>query len=159
MRYTITIKYNNKEISFKGTKALEGKWELKDFLKKVREISGITDSTLQLKTDISPKRMKLLESGDIEFTPDDIKVLQSVYKLPKKMLKILDDDKPLWTKRIIEMRSQYHYTQKQVSEFLGIAQTTYAGYETGRNEPDIKTMIKLSDLYKVDLNYLMGRYK
>ncbi|WP_010250240.1 helix-turn-helix transcriptional regulator [Acetivibrio cellulolyticus] len=36
-----------------------------------------------------------------------------------------------------KIRKEKGLTQVQLSEILGIAQTTYAGYETGRYEPDI----------------------
>lgn len=54
-----------------------------------------------------------------------------------------------------------HYgnkTQAEVAEKLHISRTAYAGYESGRNEPDLKTLVKIADLYGVSLDYLAGRY-
>lgn len=58
-----------------------------------------------------------------------------------------------------ELRQNKSLTQTQISEQLGIAQTTYAGYETNKHEPDLKMLIKIADLYKISLDYLTGRYK
>lgn len=159
MRYDITVRYKNKEITVKGSKQLEGTWDLKDFISKTREISGLTYGQIHLMTDISEKRMKAIESGEIGISEENILVLQRVLKFPKKIVSIVSDkEKPLWAIRITELREEHYFTQTDVSKALGIAQTTYAGYETGRHEPDFETMIKIADIYKVSLDYLIGRY-
>lgn len=61
-------------------------------------------------------------------------------------------------KKLKELRKQSGMTQKVVSEKLNIAQTTYAGYETGKHEPNADTMKKIAELYKTSLDYLYGRY-
>lgn len=60
--------------------------------------------------------------------------------------------------RLKELRLKHEYSQKDVSEKLNIAQTTYAGYETGKHEPNIKTLTALANLYGVSLDFLTGRY-
>ena len=57
------------------------------------------------------------------------------------------------------LRKEKGLTQDQLSKLIGIAQTTYAGYETGRYEPDIETLIKIADYFKVSVDYLVGRFK
>ena len=61
--------------------------------------------------------------------------------------------------KLKEIRKQHNLTQQKVAEHLGITQSTYAYYETGRNEPDLETLKKLADLYNCSLDYLVGRYK
>lgn len=56
-------------------------------------------------------------------------------------------------------RENNNYTQKQVAELLHISQQAYAHYETGKREPTIDKLIKLADLYKVSIDFLVGRYK
>jgi transcriptional regulator with XRE-family HTH domain len=56
-----------------------------------------------------------------------------------------------------KLRKEKCLSQEQFSKILGIAQTTYAGYETGRYEPDLTTLIKIADFHKVSLDYLTGR--
>ncbi|MFC4768499.1 helix-turn-helix domain-containing protein [Effusibacillus consociatus] len=48
-------------------------------------------------------------------------------------------------------------TQQEIADALGISRARYAHYENGRNEPDIKTLIRLADLFEVKVDYLLGR--
>lgn len=61
--------------------------------------------------------------------------------------------------RLKEKRAKKKFTQKDVAELLGISQSTYAYYESGRNEPDLETLKKIADIYETSLDYLAGRYK
>lgn len=58
-----------------------------------------------------------------------------------------------------KLRKEKGMTQSELSKVLGIAQTTYAGYETGKSEPDLNTLTKIADYYKISLDFLTGRYK
>lgn len=60
--------------------------------------------------------------------------------------------------RLKELRNSNKLTQQEVSEKLDIAQTTYAGYETGKHEPSADTLRKLAELYKTSVDYIIGRY-
>lgn len=60
------------------------------------------------------------------------------------------------TNRIRELRKENKLTLKQLGDFLGLAESTISQYETGKREPDIKTMVKLSEYFHVSLDYLMG---
>lgn len=56
-----------------------------------------------------------------------------------------------------KLRLINNYSQVQVAEKLGLAKMTYHNYETGRNEPNIKNLIKIADFYNVSIDYLVGR--
>lgn len=56
------------------------------------------------------------------------------------------------------LRKERKLTQKAVAESLGIAQQTYAGYESGKHEPNIETAIRISDFYGLSLDYVTGRF-
>lgn len=56
------------------------------------------------------------------------------------------------------LRKKHNLTQDKFSNILGIAQTTYAGYETNKHIPDIFILIKISDYFNISLDYLTGRY-
>lgn len=158
MRYDITVKYKNKKITAKGPKELEGIWELKDFLKLIREKQNISYNKIHLLADISPTRLKAMENGEIDITDEYLPALQKIYKFPKKFLDLTNEkERPIWANRLIYLRTDNYYTQKQVAEALGISQQTYAGYETGKHQPDLETLIKIADLYKVSLDYIAGR--
>jgi len=48
-------------------------------------------------------------------------------------------------------------TQMQLAEKLGVGRTTVGEYEAGRNEPDVKMLIKLADIFDISLDELLGR--
>lgn len=56
------------------------------------------------------------------------------------------------------LRKTYKLTQKEISIKLGVAQQTYAGYENGKHEPSIETIIRLCDIFNVTMDYLTGRW-
>lgn len=62
-----------------------------------------------------------------------------------------------FSNRIKELRKHYEYTQKEMGEKLGIATITYFKYEHGENEPNYNTLIKLSNIFNVSIDYLLGK--
>lgn len=48
------------------------------------------------------------------------------------------------------LRESYHYTQAEVSKYLGISQPAYLKYEKGTVEPSMEAIEKLATLYGVD---------
>ncbi|MBQ8615177.1 MAG: helix-turn-helix transcriptional regulator [Clostridia bacterium] len=60
-------------------------------------------------------------------------------------------------KRLKELRKKLNLTQTEVSTKIGIAQTTYSHYEIGNSQPDIATLVKLADFYKVPIDALVER--
>ena len=49
-----------------------------------------------------------------------------------------------------ELRLKAGYTQKQVYDMLGIRQSTFSAWETGRAEPSADMLLKLCKLYHVN---------
>lgn len=62
-----------------------------------------------------------------------------------------------FSERIKELREHNEYTQKQMAEKLGIATVTYVKYERAENEPNYNTLLKLSDIFNVSVDYILGR--
>jgi len=60
---------------------------------------------------------------------------------------------------ITRLRLNRGYTQQEISDAIGIARQTYAGYERGRHEPSIETLISLAEVYGVSLDLIAGRYE
>ena len=60
-------------------------------------------------------------------------------------------------RRIRDLREDHDLTQKQVAQILGMSQTGYSKYETGENDIPTAVLIKLADLYKTSIDYLLGR--
>lgn len=57
------------------------------------------------------------------------------------------------------LRKENNLSQEQIAEKINVSQRAYAHYEKGDRQPNIETMIKLADYYKISLDYLTGRYK
>ena len=58
--------------------------------------------------------------------------------------------------RIKELREDSDMSQKEIASYLCVAQNTYCNYENGKREIPIPLLIKLSEFYKVNLEYLLG---
>lgn len=56
--------------------------------------------------------------------------------------------------RLKEARIKKEYTQEQIAEKIGIAKSTYTGYEKGNREPNVNTIGKLMEELGVDANFL-----
>lgn len=53
------------------------------------------------------------------------------------------------------LRNVNKWSQTKVARLLGIASSLYQHQESGRSKPSISTLIRLSELYSVDLKYLI----
>ncbi len=61
--------------------------------------------------------------------------------------------------RIIKfLRKRMSLTQRAVAENIGVAQQTYAGYESGKHEPSIEIAIRLANFYNLSMDYITGRF-
>ncbi|MED4455944.1 helix-turn-helix transcriptional regulator [Metabacillus fastidiosus] len=61
--------------------------------------------------------------------------------------------------KLINERKRKNYTQKRVADYLGITRPAYTAYERGTRQPDYEILKKLSDLYEVSTDYLLGKVK
>lgn len=59
------------------------------------------------------------------------------------------------TRNLYKFREAHNYTQDKVSKYLNITRQAYSNYETGKRNPDIDLLIRLSELYGVTLNQLI----
>lgn len=163
MNYPVTVRYNNKTVNFKVSKSqLSGTFKLHDFLKHVRCIYQHEIETVHMLLDWPTEECLQMENNEIPITQEYLKEFAIQYHLPKKLAKIgIEPNKERQLElgaRLYQLRNKNLKTQLEVAYAIDVARTTYAGYETGQNEPDIKTLIKLADLYGVSLDYLVGRY-
>ena len=53
-----------------------------------------------------------------------------------------------------EARLRKGYTQEQVAEKIGVAKSTFTGYEKGNREPNMFTVSKILDALEIDANFL-----
>lgn len=59
--------------------------------------------------------------------------------------------------RLRDLREDNDLTQLDVAKYIGTTQQYYSKYETGRHELPIRFLYKLSELYNVSADYLLGR--
>ena len=62
----------------------------------------------------------------------------------------------VFTSRLKKAREYNGVTQHEVAKALKISQSTYAGYESGRAEPNIELIAMMSKLYRVTTDWLLG---
>lgn len=59
--------------------------------------------------------------------------------------------------RIKELRKKGNIKQTELCQTLGITQGALSGWENERYEPDIKSLKKMTDIFNVSMDYLLGR--
>lgn len=60
-------------------------------------------------------------------------------------------------KNLILLRKEFNMNQLDLANRLGVTQQTISKYEKGIREPDHSTLIKLSDIFDVSIDYLLGK--
>ena len=73
-----------------------------------------------------------------------------------KILLTMEDIKIEVGKRIKESRKLSGYTQKQVAGILLMTQQQYSRFENGIFELSYSQLIKISELFDVSVDYLLG---
>lgn len=59
--------------------------------------------------------------------------------------------------RLEDLRVDSDKTQAEIAEYLGCQREVYRRYEKGTRQIPIDLLIKLADLYHVNLDYMVGR--
>lgn len=67
-----------------------------------------------------------------------------------------EKQKHILAKNLRKYRLKNNLLQKDVAKYLNVVLSTYSQYETGKSNPDYETLIKLSRLYKVSIDELVG---
>lgn len=82
---------------------------------------------------------------------DDCQLVEhQLYKIPNEREKIMSN-------RLKELCSSVGLTQKELATFLGVAQPTLSGWESGRFQIDYDSLIKIADYFNTSIDYLLGR--
>lgn len=63
----------------------------------------------------------------------------------------------MFDERLKSLRKKCGYTQISLAETLGVSKGTVAMWETGKRTPDFETLIRLSDLFDVRTDYILGK--
>lgn len=59
--------------------------------------------------------------------------------------------------RLKLLRKQKHMSQLSLAMKLNTIQMSISRYETGKREPDLKTLILIADFFDVSIDYLLER--
>ena len=59
--------------------------------------------------------------------------------------------------RLKLLRKEKDFSQEDLGKKVGVARTSVANYETNRNYPTSEILEKLSDVFCVSVDYLLGR--
>ena len=61
-----------------------------------------------------------------------------------------------FAERLKELRKQANLTQVELAKRLGIGQSSYADWERGRKKPTQEHLVKISQVFSVSIDYLVG---
>lgn len=53
------------------------------------------------------------------------------------------------------LRLKHKLTQEELGEKLYLSKTSISSYEIGKNEPNVETIIAISDLFKISIDELL----
>lgn len=59
-------------------------------------------------------------------------------------------------KRIRDLREDKDLTQRELAEALHCSQQVYSNYELGQRDIPTEVLIRLSDYYRVSVDYILG---
>ena len=57
--------------------------------------------------------------------------------------------------RLKEIRKNRNVSQQKLADHLGVTRSTIAMWENGNNQPDIETLIRISDYFCITVDYLL----
>lgn len=63
----------------------------------------------------------------------------------------------IFGERLKEIRTEKHLTQDDVAKMLNVSGNTIYAWEKDKQEPSMATLLKLSEILEVSLDYLFGK--
>lgn len=58
---------------------------------------------------------------------------------------------------LTELRKKRKWSLQDTADQLGIAKSTYAGYESGYREPSLQSLAQIAELFDTTVDYILGR--
>ena len=68
----------------------------------------------------------------------------------------MEDNIKIMSERLKGLREERDLTQQDLADELDVSKSTYSYYESGKRNLNASTLLKLSNLYNVSLDYIMG---
>lgn len=132
-------------------------------LRELRNEHGLTQKEFAEKFGLSDARYNQYETG--KRTPDieTLTLFANYYGVSLDYITGNTHERTLTNKdfirvgkKIKKLRNEFRYTQTQLGEKLGVGKTTISNYENGNSFPDNEILIKLSQIFNVSTDYLLG---
>ncbi len=79
----------------------------------------------------------------------------SLYQFGKDVYVVQKDKPNLTAIKLRQCRNNCKLSQQQVADTLGINRSTYSYYELGRSQPDLETLVKLAQIFRVEPSSLL----
>lgn len=102
------------------------------------------------------------ENGKREPDNDTIVRIAGLFGVSVDYLLGKDDcptPKNTFEERLKQIRNEKQLSQAELAKELGVSQSTVGMWENGKNKPGYPTLIKLSKIFDVSLDYLLGEDK
>lgn len=61
----------------------------------------------------------------------------------------------MYLRRIGDLRIDGDVKQIEIAKYLGVTQSTYSGYETGRINIPLEALVKIAEFHHVSTDYLL----
>ena len=65
--------------------------------------------------------------------------------------------KEILAQRLRDCRAKFGYTQIQAATYSDITERAYANYELAKQMPKLDILVRIANVYKVSIDYLVGR--
>lgn len=62
----------------------------------------------------------------------------------------------MFAKRLKELRKKRKFTMQEMADYVGVAKSTYAGYESGYRQPTLESIQTVSRKLRTSADYLLG---
>ena len=64
---------------------------------------------------------------------------------------------PMFAERLRILRREKGIRQEQLAKSLGVTQRKTSYWETGQTEPDLHSILKISEYFDITCDYLLGK--
>lgn len=139
-------------------------------LKELRKEKGLTQKSLSNMLNITQGAYAKWENGKCEPNFEKLSMLACIFDVSidfllseyleiskETYLKLKEEKKNLFSVRLKELRLQHGFSQEELSEQIGIKQSSYSDWENGKCKPNYGKLEKIADYFGVSLDWLVGR--
>ena len=67
-------------------------------------------------------------------------------------------DNITWYENMRQLREFRNYSQRELSQLIGVSERTLQRYESGESEPTVSVLVKLSQLYDISIDEIVGNH-